>query len=50
MQDWLDKLTDLAATQGDEHILNQALEDFADQAGFGGYAYLYIRPGHTIAA
>ncbi|MCM2476126.1 autoinducer-binding transcriptional regulator TraR (plasmid) [Agrobacterium vitis] len=50
MQDWLDKLTDLTATQGDESILKQALADFADQAGFGGYAYLYIRPGHTIAA
>lgn len=50
MQDWLDKLTDLTATQGDESILKQALADFADQAGFGGYAYLYVRPGHTIAA
>ncbi len=50
MQDWLDKLTDLTAIQGDESILKQALADFADQAGFGGYAYLYARPGHTIAA
>ncbi|WP_064694911.1 autoinducer-binding transcriptional regulator TraR [Rhizobium aegyptiacum] len=50
MQDWLDKLTDLSALQGDESILKQAIADFADQAGFGGYAYLYIRPGHTIAA
>lgn len=49
MQDWLDKLTDLTATQGDESVLKQALSDFTDQAGFGGYAYLYIRPGHTIA-
>ncbi|MGR9244157.1 autoinducer-binding transcriptional regulator TraR (plasmid) [Rhizobium leguminosarum] len=50
MQDWLDKLTDLSALQGDESVLKQAIADFADQAGFGGYAYLYIRPGHTIAA
>lgn len=50
MQDWFDKLTDLSALQGDESILKQAIADFADQAGFGGYAYLYIRPGHTIAA
>jgi LuxR family transcriptional regulator, activator of conjugal transfer of Ti plasmids len=50
MQEWLDKLTDLTATQGDESILKQALADFTEQAGFGGYAYLYIRPGHTIAA
>ncbi|NKQ85623.1 transcriptional regulator TraR [Rhizobium ruizarguesonis] len=50
MQDWLDKLTDLTETKGDESILKQALADFANQAGYGGYAYLYIRPGHTIAA
>lgn len=50
MQDWLDKLTDLTAMQGDESLLKQALADFADQVGFGGYAYLYIRPGHTTAA
>ncbi|MDQ0322451.1 LuxR family transcriptional activator of conjugal transfer of Ti plasmids [Pararhizobium capsulatum DSM 1112] len=50
MKDWLDKLTNLAAAQGDENVLKQALADFADQAGFGGYAYLYIRPSHTIAA
>lgn len=50
MQHWLDKLTDLAALRGDETILNDALSHLAEQAGFGGYAYLYIRPGHTVAA
>jgi len=50
MQHWLDKLTDLAALRGDETVLKDALNLFAEQAGFGGYAYLYIRPGHTVAA
>ncbi len=50
MQHWLDKLTDLAALRGDETILKDALSQLAEQAGFGGYAYLYIRPGHTVAA
>ncbi|UXT61309.1 transcriptional regulator TraR (plasmid) [Agrobacterium fabrum] len=50
MQHWLDKLTDLAALRGDEHVLKDALAHLAHQAGFGGYAYLYIRPGHTVAA
>lgn len=50
MQHWLDKLTDLAALRGDETILKDALSHLAEQAGFGGYAYLYIRPGHTVAA
>ncbi|MBW9081144.1 transcriptional regulator TraR [Rhizobium pusense] len=50
MQHWLDKLTDLAALRGDETILKDALSNLAEQAGFGGYAYLYIRPRHTVAA
>lgn len=50
MQHWLDKLTDLAALQGDETVLKEALAHLAEQAGFSGYAYLHIRPGHTIAA
>lgn len=50
MQHWLDKLTDLAALRGDENILKDALSNLAEQAGFDGYAYLYIRPGHTVAA
>ncbi|EJB07036.1 Autoinducer binding domain protein [Rhizobium leguminosarum bv. trifolii WSM597] len=50
MQHWIDKLTDLAALRGDETILKDALSLFAEQAGFGGYAYHYIRPGHTVAA
>lgn len=50
MQHWLDKLTDLAALRGDENVLKEALTYLAEQAGFSGYAYLYIRPGHTVAA
>lgn len=50
MQHWLDKLTDLAALRGDEGVLKDALTSIAHQAGFSGYAYLYIRPGHTIAS
>lgn len=49
MQHWLDRLTDLTALQGDETVLKQALEHLTDQAGFGGYAYLHIQPGHTVA-
>lgn len=50
MQHWLDKLIDLAALRGDENILKDALGHLAQQAGFSAYAYLYIRPGHTIAS
>ncbi len=50
MQHWLDKLIDLAAFRGDENVLKDALAHLAQQAGFSGYAYLYIRPGHTIAS
>jgi LuxR family transcriptional activator of conjugal transfer of Ti plasmids len=50
MQHWLDKLIDLAALRGDENVLEDALTHIAHQAGFSGYAYLYIRPGHTIAS
>ncbi|MCW0001883.1 transcriptional regulator TraR [Pararhizobium sp. YC-54] len=49
MQYWLDKLTDLTALQGDESILKQALGNLTNEAGFGGYAYLHIQPGHTLA-
>jgi LuxR family transcriptional activator of conjugal transfer of Ti plasmids len=50
MQHWLDKLIDLAALRGNENVLKDALTHLAQQAGFSGYAYLYIRPGHTIAS
>ncbi len=50
MLHWLDKLINLAALPGDEIILKDALNDLARQAGFKGYAYLYLRPSHTIAA
>lgn len=50
MQHWLDKLTDLTAFKGDATVLKEALAHLAEQAGFSGYAYLHIRPGHTIAA
>jgi LuxR family transcriptional regulator, activator of conjugal transfer of Ti plasmids len=50
MQFWLDKLIDLAALQGDEYTFKDALSQLAQQAGFSGYAYLHIRPGHTIAS
>jgi len=50
MQHWLDKLIDLAALRGDENVLKDALTELAHRAGFFGYAYLYIRPGHTIAS
>lgn len=50
MQHWLDQLTDLAALRGDENVLKDALIHLARQAGFSGYAYLYIRPGHMIAS
>ncbi|RWX81452.1 transcriptional regulator TraR [Neorhizobium lilium] len=49
MQHWLDKLTDITALHGDESIIKQALGHLADAAGFGGYAYLHIQPGHTLA-
>jgi LuxR family transcriptional activator of conjugal transfer of Ti plasmids len=50
MQHWLDKLVDLTALRGDENVLKDALTHLAHNAGFSGYAYLYVRPGHTIAA
>ncbi|PVE50629.1 transcriptional regulator TraR [Rhizobium rhizogenes] len=50
MQHWLDKLIDLAALRGDEDVLTDALTDLAQRAGFSGYAYMFIRPGHTIAS
>ncbi len=50
MQCWLDKMTDVAALQGDETVLKEALAHLTEQAGFGGYAYLHIQPGRTVAA
>jgi len=50
MQYWLDKLTDLAAIPGDEHMVKQALgTTVAESMGFGGYAYLNKQPSHTSA-
>lgn len=49
MQNWLDKLTDLAAIPGDEGILKLALATFTEQIGFTGYAYLSIQPGRSLA-
>ncbi|RUU72347.1 autoinducer binding domain-containing protein, partial [Mesorhizobium sp. M7A.F.Ca.MR.362.00.0.0] len=49
MQHWLDKLTDLTAVEGDQRNLKDALAGLAEQIGFGGYAYLNIQPGHTLA-
>ncbi|QXC52493.1 transcriptional regulator TraR (plasmid) [Agrobacterium salinitolerans] len=49
MQHWLDKLTDLTAMKGDQSNLEEALSDLTEQAGFGGYAYLNIQPGRSIA-
>jgi LuxR family transcriptional regulator, activator of conjugal transfer of Ti plasmids len=50
MQHWLDKLIDLAALRGDENVFNDALTDLTHKAGFSSYAYLHIRPGHTVAS
>ncbi|WP_034948775.1 autoinducer binding domain-containing protein [Erwinia oleae] len=49
MQHWLDKLTDLAAIQGDESILTQGLSDLTQHYGFTGYAYLHIQHKRSIA-
>lgn len=49
MQHWLEKLTDLAAIQGDENILSQGLADLTQHFGFSGYAYLHIQHKHTVA-
>lgn len=49
MQHWLDKLTDLAAIEGDECILKTGLADIADHFGFAGYAYLHIQHRHITA-
>nr|UVY99714.1 hypothetical protein K4M19_00024 [Agrobacterium fabrum] len=48
MQHWLEKLTDLAAIQGDECILNNGLADLAEHFGFTGYAYLHIQ--HSMSS
>lgn len=50
MQHWLDKLTDITALRGDEDGLDKALTHLASQAGFSGYAYMYLRPGHMTAS
>ncbi|NTJ11847.1 autoinducer binding domain-containing protein, partial [Rhizobium lusitanum] len=49
MQTWLEKLTDLAAIEGDECILKTGLADIADHFGFTGYAYLHIQHRHITA-
>lgn len=49
MQYWLDKLTDISALQGSESVLKQALENLTKDAGFEGYAYLHLQPGHILA-
>ncbi len=49
MQHWLDKLTDLAALPGDEHLVEQALETVVERSGFSGYAYLNLQPSHSSA-
>lgn len=46
MQHWLEKLTDLAAIEGDECVLKNGLADFAGHFGFSGYAYLHIQHKH----
>ncbi|TIX85907.1 MAG: hypothetical protein E5V21_02515 [Mesorhizobium sp.] len=43
MQDWLDKLTDLTAIEGDQSNIEDALAGLAEQIGLGGYAYLARR-------
>ncbi|WP_027676686.1 autoinducer-binding transcriptional regulator TraR [Agrobacterium larrymoorei] len=49
MQTWLDKLTDLAAIEGDECILKTGLAEISDHFGFTGYAYLHIQNRHITA-
>ncbi|MCJ2877643.1 transcriptional regulator TraR [Rhizobium pusense] len=49
MQHWLEKLTDLAAIEGDECILQTGLADIADHFGFTGYAYLHLQHKHVTA-
>lgn len=49
MQNWLDKLTDLAALPGDEHLVKQGLDAVIGSSGFTGYAYLNVQPSHTSA-
>lgn len=47
MQHWLNNLTDIATTPGDECTLRDALTMLAKRTGFTGYAYLNIQPGLT---
>ncbi|MHC1550174.1 autoinducer-binding transcriptional regulator TraR [Phyllobacterium sp. K27] len=49
MQHWLDKLTDLTAIETNQRNLEDALAGLTEQVGFGGYAYLSVRPGHSFA-
>ncbi|MGV1768219.1 autoinducer-binding transcriptional regulator TraR [Rhizobium rhizogenes] len=49
MQNWLDKLTDLAAIGADQGHIEEALSGLTEQIGFGGYAYLNVQPGHVLA-
>ncbi|MCV9999253.1 transcriptional regulator TraR [Pararhizobium sp. YC-54] len=49
MQNWLDKLTDLSALPGDEHLVKQGLEALISTTDFNGYAYLNVQPSHSSA-
>ncbi|CUX71028.1 MULTISPECIES: transcriptional regulator TraR [Agrobacterium] len=49
MHSWLDKLTDISALQGSDSVLQHALENLTKDAGFEGYAYLHLQPGHILA-
>lgn len=46
MQHWLEKMTDIAAIEGDECVLKTGLADFAGHFGFSRYAYLHIQHKH----
>lgn len=49
MQNWLDRLTDLAALRGDQNMLKGALQFFTERTGFSGYAYLNMQQSHAVA-
>ncbi len=49
MQNWLNKMPDVAALRGNEIVLKEALADLAVQSGFATYAYLQFQPGRIIA-
>ncbi|WP_204350075.1 hypothetical protein, partial [Serratia marcescens] len=49
MQHWLDKLTDISALTGDEHLVKQGLEAVNATSDYSGYAYLNVQPTHSSA-